>query len=352
MSAPQPESPSAAAPLPAPAELRARFPISTRVARLVRTARDGIRAVLHGCDRARLVMVVGPCSIHDPVSALEYARALAVVARNTEDALLIVMRTYLDKPRTTLGWKGLIRDPWLDGSDDLGEGFSLARRLLCDISELGVPCATELLDPFSVPYLEDLLSWGVIGARTSESQTHRELASGLDLPVGFKNGMRGDLGIARDAMIAAREPAVFVAIDLEGRACVTRTRGNRDCHLVLRGGTRPNHGPKDVRCASELVADQGIARPIMVDCSHGNSGKDPSRQPGVLRVVLAQLADPSAGIMGAMLESHLRPGHQDLRPGRPLAYGISITDGCLGWHETEQLLYEAAAAVRTRRGGT
>ncbi len=269
MSAAQSASPSAAAPLPAPAELRARFPVSTRVARLIRTTRDGIRAVLHGYDRERLVIVVGPCSIHHPVSALEYARALAKLVRNTEDALLIVMRTFLEKPRTTLGWKGLIRDPWLDGSDDLGEGISLARRLLCDISELGVPCATELLDPFSVPYLEDLLSWGVIGARTSESQTHRELASGLDLPVGFKNGMRGDVGIARDAMIAAREPAAVVAIDLDGQARVTRTRGNPDRHLVLRGGTRPNYRPKDVQRARALVADQGIARPIMVDCSHG-----------------------------------------------------------------------------------
>ena len=336
------------APLPAPGELRQRLPLSVRGGRCVEQARGRIRDLLHGRDGHRLLIVVGPCSIHDPLAALEYARRLARVQRATADALVLVMRTYYDKPRTTTGWKGLIRDPHLDGSRDTATGLVTARGLLVELLELGVPCGAELLDPLAVPYLEDLLSWSVIGARTAESQTHRELASGVALPVGFKNSTAGDVTVAHQAMTAAREPACFVGMNAQGRPAVMRTSGNPDRHLVLRGGMRPNFAPEHVRSALSLVSDQGLDRPVMVDCSHGNSGKDHRRQADAFRSVLGQVEAGCRGILGLLVESHLHPGRQDLQPGGPLRYGVSITDSCIGWSETEQLLSEAAATVRSR----
>ena len=335
--------------LPAPAELRRRLPLGTDGARSTRAAREAIRGIVHGRDRDRLVVVVGPCSIHDPRAALEYARALSKVATATQDALVLVMRTYFDKPRTTVGWKGLIRDPHLDGRGDLASGLGLARRLVCAISELGLPCGTELLDPLAVPYLHDALAWGAIGARTAESQTHRELAASLALPVGFKNSVQGNLEPALNALIAAREPESFAAPGDDGRLVVRRAQGNPDGHLILRGGVRPNYRPADVECALRAVGAGAEARPIMVDCSHGNSGGDPARQSAAFHSVLEQYASGQTGICGLMLESHLREGRQDPAAPGSLRYGVSITDACIGWEQTEQLLYGAAAAVRARR---
>jgi 3-deoxy-7-phosphoheptulonate synthase len=336
-------------PLPSPGELRERHPATARAAWTTARARAAIRGALHGSDgERRLVVVVGPCSLHDPTAALEYAKRLSELAEATSDALVIAMRTYLDKPRTTVGWKGLIRDPQLDGSFDLAGGLGLARELLVKIADLGLPCATELLDPLAVPYIADLLSWAAVGARTAESQTHRELASGLDLPVGFKNSMAGSVEVARDAMIAAREPTSYVGLTASGHVGAIRTRGNPDRHVVLRGGPEPNYGPAGVQQALQLVADQGIARPVMVDCSHGNSGKDHRRQAGAFRSVLEQVAAGEERILGLLLESFLKAGRQELRPGAVLEYGVSITDACVGWPETEQLLQEAAAVVRAR----
>lgn len=348
---PRPATVPRGARLPGPGDLRASLPIGPEIDREVSAARDAIRDALHGRDPERLVIVTGPCSIHDRESALEYAAALRRVARDTRDQLVVVMRTYFDKPRTTVGWKGLINDPFLDGSRDVRAGLALARSILRDTAELGVACGGELLDPLAVPYLEDLLAWGVIGARTVESQPHRELASGAAMPIGFKNDTAGSIERARDAMTAARVPHSHVGVDARGRPSVVHTRGNPDGHLVLRGGPRPNHDPASVRRALELTADQGPARPIMVDCSHGNSGKDHTRQTAVFRDVLEQVLDGQPGLLGLMLESHLRPGRQDLpaEGGGSLAFGVSITDACIGWDETEGLLYEAAAVVERLR---
>ncbi len=335
--------------LPAPAEVKTRAPGDARTRETVAGARAQIRDLLHGRDRRRLLVVAGPCSIHDPEATLEYAERLAGLAERTRDDLLVVMRTYFEKPRTTVGWKGLINDPHLDGSCDLGEGLRLARETLVGINRLGLPCGSELLDPISPQFVADLLAWGSIGARTSESQTHRELASGVSMPVGFKNGTDGKLETARDAMLAAAHPHTFLGIDADGATAAVATHGNPDRHLILRGGGgAPNHGPAHVRRAGELVADQGLARPVMVDCSHANSGKDPSRQPEVCREVLAQLEDGQDALLGVMLESNLEEGSQPWSPGAPLRRGVSITDGCLGWSETEALLLEIAHAVARR----
>ena len=260
------------------------------------------------------------------------------------------MRTYAEKPRTSLGWTGLAKDPALDGSGDLGAGLELSRRLLAEIGDLGVACAAELLDPLVAPYLVDLLAWAAIGARTAESPPHRELASGLPLPVGFKNATDGRVDVAVHAIATARRPQVRIAHAADGAPCVARTRGNPDAHLVLRGGARgPNYTEACVADAVARVAPLGLARPVLVDCSHDNSGKDPTRQPGVLRDVVSQVAGGSRAILGFMLESHLRPGRQDLCAGAPLAYGVSITDACLGWDETERLLFSTAGALRRLR---
>jgi 3-deoxy-7-phosphoheptulonate synthase len=335
-------------PLISPRELKAKLPVTEGAARTVLAARRALRDAIHGRDARRLVVIVGPCSIHDPDAALEYAGRLAKAAEGLRDDLLVVMRTYFEKPRTTIGWKGLINDPHLDGSCDVGAGLELARGLLLELGGLGVACASEILDPFTPQFVADLLAWGGIGARTAESQTHRELASGLSMPIGFKNGTDGGLATAQNAMIAASHPHSFLGITPDGRSAVVTTTGNPDRHLVLRGGGgRTNYAREDVARAAALVADQAIARPIMIDCSHDNSGKDPARQGSVCRAVLSQLSGgrPQA-LLGLLIESFLEPGRQTWRKGEPLARGVSITDGCIGWGETETLLGEIAEAVR------
>lgn len=330
-----------------PRAMKERFPMQAKVAEVVSATRTAIRDALHGRDARRLVVVVGPCSIHDPAAALEYAGRLADVAARTRNELIIVMRSYFEKPRTTVGWKGLINDPHLDGSCDIEAGLALARRLLLEIGRLGLGCASEVLDPITPQYVADLLSWAAIGARTTESQTHRELASGLSMPVGFKNGTDGGLQVALDAMVSARHPHSFLGMDVDGRTAVVRTRGNPDRHVVLRGGSGgTNHDRESVTRAAALVGVEGITRGVMVDCSHGNSAKDPARQAAVAREVIGQVASGQRALLGLMLESHLEAGRQDWVPGRPLRRGVSITDACVGWDETESLLLEAASAVR------
>ncbi len=333
-------------PLTSPRALKSAQPMSEKATALVLETRLAIRDILHARDERRVLVVVGPCSIHDREIALEYARRLHPVAQALRDTLLIVMRTYFEKPRTTVGWKGLVNDPHLDGSCDVEAGLRLARTILTDINDLGVPCGSEVLDPITPQYLSDLLSWASIGARTIESQTHRELASGLSMPVGFKNSTAGGLQVALQAMISARHPHTFLGIDTDGATAMIKTQGNPDRHVVLRGGAHgPNHAAADVAHAAELVAAEGVARPIMVDCSHDNSGKDHTRQAAVCREVLAQVRLGRSILMGLLLESNLQPGKQTWAPGRTLDYGVSITDACMGWEETEPLLYEIAGAV-------
>ena len=335
-------------PLISPRELKAKLPATETAARTVLAARRALRDAIHGRDARRLVVIVGPCSIHDPDAALEYAARLAKTAEVLKRDLVVVMRTFFEKPRTTIGWKGLINDPHLDGSCDVGRGLELARGLLLELGELGVACASEILDPFTPQFVADLLAWGGIGARTAESQTHRQLASGLSMPVGFKNGTDGSLQTAQNAMIAAGHSHSFLGITPDGRSAVVTTTGNPDRHLVLRGGGgRTNFAREDIAQAAALVAEQGIARGVMVDCSHDNSGKDPARQSAVCRAVLAQLGrERPRALLGLQIESFLEPGRQTWRKGEPLARGVSITDGCIGWGETENLLGEIAEAVR------
>jgi 3-deoxy-7-phosphoheptulonate synthase len=336
--------------LPPPKKVKRTTPITPRAALTVTTARREIRDIIHGRDAERLLAIVGPCSIHDADEGFEYATRLRRAAEPLRGEICVVMRTYFEKPRTSVGWKGLINDPHLDESRDVAAGLALARRLLLEINELGQPCASELLDPFLPQFVADLLSWAAIGARTSESQPHRELASGLSMPVGFKNGTHGGLGVACNAVITARRPHSFLGINVDGRSAVVSTTGNPDCHLVLRGGSAgPNHDAASIEQALACVASQGIARPIMIDCSHGNSQKDHTRQAGVCRDVLRQLLAGNGTIMGLMLESSLEPGSQPWSPGRPLRRGVSITDTCIGWNETEDLLNEIAAAVKLSR---
>ncbi|MCC6846998.1 MAG: 3-deoxy-7-phosphoheptulonate synthase [Deltaproteobacteria bacterium] len=336
-------------PLISPRAVKAAQPLTPRAADLVLETRRAIRDVLHGRDRDRLVVVVGPCSIHDPDAALDYARRLLEVARATRDRLIVVMRAYFEKPRTTVGWKGLINDPHLDGSCDIATGLQLARKILLEINALGLPCGGEVLDPITPQYISDLLSWASIGARTIESQTHREMASGLSMPIGFKNSTDGGLQVALHAMISARHPHTFLGIGADGATAMIKTGGNPDRHVVLRGGGGgPNYSAADVARATEMVAGEGLARPVMIDCSHGNSSKDYTRQPIVCREVLAQLATSQGAVMGLLVESNLRPGRQDWVAGTDLRYGVSITDACIGWEETETLLGEIAAAARTR----
>jgi 3-deoxy-7-phosphoheptulonate synthase len=336
-----------ATPLPSPTDLRQRLPLSAALAAQVHSQREAIRAVLDGSD-PRLLVVVGPCSLHDPISALEYADRLAALAHEVSDQLLLVMRAYVEKPRTTIGWKGLVYDPQLDGSGDMAGGLELSRRLMLAMLERGLPVATELLQPLVAGYFDDLLGWAAIGARTSESQVHRELVSGLDVPVGFKNGTDGSLSIACDAMRSAAHPHQHFGVDGLGRPALVETDGNPDTHLVLRGGHGgPNHDAASVAVARASLEKQGIAARIMVDCSHANSGKDPLRQPAVLRDVLDQRLAGDASLRGVMLESHLFDGCQAL--SSELRYGVSITDGCLGWSGTEAMLLEAADRLRVGR---
>ena len=322
------------------------MPATAEVAECVLSARQAVRDVLHGRDAQRLVVIVGPCSLHDPKAALDYASRLAPLARDLEDALVVIMRAYFEKPRTTVGWKGLINDPHLDGSCDIPAGLELTRSLLLEINSLGLPCASELLDPVTPQYISDLVAWAAIGARTTESQTHREMASGLSMPVGFKNGTDGNLATAVNAMVSAAEPHSFLGIDVDGSSAVIKTAGNPDRHLVLRGGSSgPNYDREHVARAAQLTRQERASRGVMVDCSHDNSGKDHTRQGEVCRDVLSQVREGEHAIMGVMLESHLEAGRQDWQPDEPLAYGLSITDACIGWDETESLLTDLATSV-------
>jgi 3-deoxy-7-phosphoheptulonate synthase len=331
--------------LPTPAGMRARQRATPRVLRTVQGARAAIRSTLAGRS-PHVVAVVGPCSIHDPDAALRYASQLAALLPVTRDVLTLVMRTYFEKPRTRLGWKGYLLDPARDGSCDLARGLESARELLLAIGELGLPCAAELLEPLLAPYLEDLLSLGVIGARTAESPVHRELASGLGLPVGFKNSTSGDVQVAVDAVIVSRHSHAYPGLDAGGRPAIVRTRGNPDTFVVLRGGAAgPNFDSQRVGETAERLRAEPGSRPVWIDCSHDNSRKDPHRQGGVLRSVIEQRRSHGSPIGGFFLESHLHPGRQE--PGSPLAYGVSITDACLGWSDTEALLLEAADRLRS-----
>jgi 3-deoxy-7-phosphoheptulonate synthase len=335
-------------PLATPDEIKRELPISDAASDAVAAARAGIEAILFGKD-SRLLVVVGPCSIHDPEAALDYARRLRVVSERHADTLLICMRGYFEKPRTNIGWKGLINDPRLDGSCDLGLGLRIARQLLLAFAELGLPIANEALDPVTPQYLADLIAWSAIGARTTESQTHREMASGLSMPVGFKNGTDGELEIAINAMQAASAPHSFIGIDGAGRVSVVRTLGNPASHVVLRGGQRgPNYAEPLIRAASERLANAGLNSRVLVDCSHGNSQRDPNNQPMVAASVAEQVARGSRAVMGVMLESHLVAGRQDLVAGRPLVYGQSITDACIDFATTEHVLAGLAQASQTR----
>ena len=327
-------------PLPTPVQLRERLPCSAALTEQISQQRQAIRAVLDGTDD-RLLVIVGPCSLHDPDSALEYAQRLAELSGKVGDQLLLVMRTYVEKPRTTVGWKGLMYDPHLDGRSDMAAGLAMSRRLMLSIAELGLPVATELLQPLAAGYLDDLLSWAAIGARTSESQIHREMVSGLQLPVGFKNGTDGSLGIVCDAMRSAAHPHQHFGMDDHGRPALIQTHGNPDTHLVLRGGhAGPNYQPAAVAIARQTLEQQGLAPRIIADCSHANSGKDPQRQPEVLESVIEQRLNGERSLRGVMLESHLFDGSQPL--SADLQYGISVTDACIGWDGTARALLKAA----------
>lgn len=322
-----------------PAQIKEQFPTSEKHLKLVAQARETARAILRGEDE-RLLLVIGPCSIHDPEAALDYAQRLAVLSREIADRYFIVMRVYFEKPRTTTGWKGLINDPHLDDSCDVAYGIALARKLLLDIVNLGLPTGTEFLDPIIPQYTADLVSWAAIGARTTESQTHREMASGVSMPVGFKNSTDGSVQTAMDAMKSARAPHSFLGIDQDGATSIIKTAGNPDSHVVLRGGRNGgNYHPQDVAAVSEALRASGLNPAMMVDCSHANSGKDPRRQPEVWKSVLAQRAGGRREIIGAMMESNIHFGTQSLEGNRnALKYGVSITDACMDWATTEQLL--------------
>ncbi|WP_431480530.1 3-deoxy-7-phosphoheptulonate synthase [Pseudomonas thivervalensis] len=330
--------------LPSSLQLKHQLPLSTALSHQVDAHRQAIRAILDGKD-SRLLVIVGPCSIHDPKSALEYAANLARVAHDVSDSMLLVMRAYVEKPRTTVGWKGLAYDPGLDGSDDMAAGLTLSRELMGEMLQLGLPVATELLQPMAANYFDDLLSWVAIGARTTESQIHREMASGLGMPVGFKNGTDGGVGIACDAMRSAAHPHRHFGVDSQGHPAIIQTPGNPDTHLVLRGGHRgPNYDRQSITQIHDDLTRLKIPARIMVDCSHANSGKDPLRQPQVFNDVLEQRLQGNRSLIGMMLESHLFEGCQPLGPS--MRYGVSVTDGCLGWESTEQLLREAHRRLR------
>ncbi|WP_075183563.1 3-deoxy-7-phosphoheptulonate synthase [Pantoea sp. 1.19] len=321
-----------------PDELKAKFPLSAALEAQIAASRQTIADITAGRD-PRLLVVCGPCSIHDPEAALEYARRLNDLSVQLKDRLYIVMRVYFEKPRTTVGWKGLINDPYMDNSFDMEAGLHMARQLLLSLVEMGLPLATEALDPNSPQYLGDLFSWSAIGARTTESQTHREMASGLSMPVGFKNGTDGSLATAINAMKAAAMPHRFVGINQAGQVCLLQTQGNPDGHVILRGGKQPNYGPEDVaQCEKEMI-QAGLRPALMIDCSHGNSNKDFRRQSGVAESAIAQIRDGNRSIMGLMLESHLHEGNQSSeQPRSEMRYGVSVTDACINWETTDRLL--------------
>ncbi len=332
----------------APDTVREELPITDAAADTVFEARQACHRILHGEDD-RLQVIVGPCSIHDVDAALDYADHLKTLREELSDALHIVMRVYFEKPRTTVGWKGLINDPDLDGSFHINKGLRVARGLLRDLAVKGMPAATEYLDLISPQYIADLVAWGAIGARTTESQVHRELASGLSCPVGFKNSTDGSLRVAIDAIRSASRPHHFLSVTKAGRSAIFSTTGNDDCHIILRGGKQPNYDAASIEQACKELRMAELPERVMVDCSHANSRKDPQQQVEVARVLGEQIAGGDRRIMGVMLESHLTGGRQDILPGKPLKYGQSITDACMGWDDSEATLRLLAEAVRARR---
>jgi 3-deoxy-7-phosphoheptulonate synthase len=331
-----------------PAKLYLQLPMSDVASETVFKARTQTQDILQSKDD-RLVIIVGPCSIHDPDAAREYAAKLKPLITELKDDLHIIMRVYFEKPRSVIGWKGLINDPYLDGSFKINDGLHFARNLLLDLAETGVPAATEYLDLISPQYIADLVSWGAIGARTTESQAHRELASGLSCPVGFKNATDGSLQIAVDACLSASKPHHFMSLTHEGQSAIFSTTGNADCHIILRGGKSPNYDAQSVNDAAKQIGRSGQTVRIMIDCSHANSGKNHIQQENVCHEVAAQVANGDKRIVGLMLESHLVAGRQNKQVGKPLVYGQSITDACMAWADTEPLLRELAAATRARR---
>ncbi len=337
--------------LVSPAVMLEDLPVTPAIERTVETTRQAIGRVLRG-DDDRLVAVVGPCSIHDHAQAMHYARLLKPLAEALAGELIVAMRVYFEKPRTTVGWKGYINDPRLDGSFRINEGLRLARELLLEINALGLPAGTEFLDLLSPQYVSDLIAWGAIGARTTESQSHRQLASGLSCPVGFKNGTDGGVQIAADALVSAAAPHSFMGMTKMGVAAIFETRGNADGHVILRGGKAPNYDAAHVGAACGVLRKAGLREQVMVDCSHANSSKQHQRQIAVAADVATQLAAGERRIIGVMVESHLHAGRQDLKPGVPLQPGVSITDACIGWDDTAPLLHQLADAVRARRGGS
>ena len=335
-------------PLITPALLMEKLPGSAATLALVERSREAIARVLRG-DDDRLIAIVGPCSIHDHAQAIEYACRLRAAAEPLDDALLVVMRTYFEKPRTTLGWKGYINDPHLDGSYAMNEGLERARYLLLEIVEMGLPVGTEFLDLLSPQFISDVIAWGAIGARTTESQSHRQLASGLSCPVGFKNGTDGGVKVAVDAIVTAAAPHAFMGMTKMGQAAIFETRGNADCHVILRGGKRPNYAAADVADACAALRKAGLREQVMIDVSHANAEKQHRRQIDVTQEIAARIAGGDRSITGVMIESHLEEGRQDLIAGQPLRHGVSITDACIGWVDTAPLLSSLANAVRARR---
>jgi len=338
-------------PLIAPAVLAEELPLTDKSSTTVWSARKQAAAVVRGQDD-RLLVIAGPCSIHDPEAALDYAGRLKQVAGRLDQDLLVMMRVYFEKPRTTVGWKGLINDPDLDGSFDINRGLHLARRLLLDLAEMGMPAGSEFLDTISPQFTADLIAWGAIGARTTQSQVHRELASGLSMPIGFKNGTDGNTRIAIDAIGAARGVHHFLSVTKQGLSAIVETSGNDCCHVILRGShSGPNFDSESIAAVTADLEKAGLRDHVMVDCSHGNSRKESKRQPSVARALAGQVGSGSRSIFGVMIESHLVEGRQDLQAGRKLTYGQSITDACISWNDTEPLLETLAEAVRDRRKG-
>ncbi|AEC20075.1 phospho-2-dehydro-3-deoxyheptonate aldolase,Phe-sensitive [Pusillimonas sp. T7-7] len=331
-----------------PAHIMREFPCTTGISSTVYDARHAIHDILHGSDD-RLVVVIGPCSIHNPVAAIEYAKRLVAQRERFKGELEIIMRVYFEKPRTTVGWKGLINDPGLDGSFNINQGLRTARELLINVNALGLPAGCEFLDMITPQYIADLVSWGAIGARTTESQVHRELSSGLSCPVGFKNGTGGDTKIAIDAIMAASQPHHFLSVTKGGHSAIVSTAGNEDCHLILRGGKSPNYDAASVDAASQVLVKAGQHPRIMIDASHANSNKDYRNQPLVLNDVAGQMEAGDERIFGVMIESNLVEGRQDLVAGQTLTYGQSITDGCISWDSSVQVLERLALAVKNRR---
>jgi 3-deoxy-7-phosphoheptulonate synthase len=334
--------------LSTPAQVHEELPITETAAETAFAARQAIHKILHDEDD-RLLVVVGPCSVHDPAAAVDYARRLQPLREELKDDLEIVMRVYFEKPRTTVGWKGLINDPTLDDRFEINTGLRLARKLLLEINEMGIPAGTEYLDLISPQYLADLISWGAIGARTTESQAHRELASGLSCPVGFKNATNGSMKVALDAIRSSSRPHHFLSVTKDGRSAIFSTKGNEDCHVILRGGSRPNYDSESINIASDEMEAAGLKPRMMVDFSHANSRKKHERQLLVGRDVASQISRGDSRIMGAMIESFLVGGRQERDSTRELTYGQSITDACISWDESEPLLRELAAAVQQRR---